>query len=109
MILNLRKLLTMASLLALPVTSLFSQGTQCPGCNIDMNCTSTTNFPVLCPATMPNGTQLQPYDENVTFFMTDKVDASGFSNLDLTNVTVVSLTGMPLGLNWTTNAHPTNS
>lgn len=109
MILNLRKLLTMASLLALPVTSLFSQGTQCPGCNIDMNCTSTTNFPVLCPATMPNGTQLQPYDENVTFFMPDKVDASGFSNLDLTNVTVVSLTGMPLGLNWTTNAHPTNS
>lgn len=109
MTLNLRKLLSAVALISLPAVNAFSQGTQCPGCIIDMGCTSTTNFPVLCPATLPNGTQLQPYDENVTFFMPDKVDASGFSNLDLTNVTVVSLTGIPLGLNWTTNTYPTNS
>jgi len=86
-----------------------AQGNQCPGCNIDMNCTSPTNFPSLCPATMPNGTQLQPYDQNVTFFMPDKVDASGFSNLDLTQVTITGLAGMPLGLNWTSNTYPSNS
>lgn len=86
-----------------------AQGNQCPGCNIDMTCVSPTNFPSLCPATMPNGTQLQPYDENVTFFMPDKVDASGFSNLDLTQVTITGLSGMPLGLNWTSNTYPSNS
>lgn len=109
MTLNLRKLSFVVSLLALPFVKSFGQANQCPGCNIDLSCTSTTNFPVLCPATLPGGTQMQPYDENVTFFMPDKVDASGFSNLDLTNVKVVSLTGMPLGLNWTTSAYPTNS
>ncbi len=104
-----KTLLMVLAFAGLNYSSTYAQGNQCPGCNIDPLCTSTTNFPVLCPATLPNGTQMQPYDENVTFFMPDKVDASGFNNLDLTNVTVVGLSGMPLGLYWTTNTYPTNS
>jgi hypothetical protein len=44
---------------------------QCPGCVIDAQCGVGINpiAPTLCPAALPNGTQGQPYDQNLTFFM----------------------------------------
>lgn len=76
---------------------------QCPGCVIDPNCGVGLNpiEPALCPATLPNAIQGQPYDENATFFMPrDFTDSGSGQDVTLNSVTVTSVTGMPQGLNY---------
>jgi len=88
---------------------MYAQANQCPGCAINAACDNpSANFPALCPAVLPNGTQGQAYDQDLTFFMPDQIDASGFSGLNLEEVTVVGISGIPAGLSWTTNHYPTN-
>lgn len=67
---------------------------QCPGCAIN----STLTAPGIYPDTLPNGTQAQPYSEDVTFVMF--TDTSGFS---VNYFKIVSVTGLPFGLNWQCN------
>lgn len=96
-----------ATLLSL-ITAVFvlnpsASNAQCPGCIIDPTCGVGINpiEPALCPATLPNGTQGQPYDESATFFMPrDFVDAGSGQSVTLNSVTVTSVTGMPQGLNY---------
>lgn len=86
-----------------------AQGNQCPGCSIDYGCNNpSANFPALCPATLPDGTQGQPYAQDITFYMPYIIDAEGFSGLHLEEVTVVGISGVPAGMNWTTSHYPTN-
>ncbi|MCB0755108.1 MAG: hypothetical protein KDB98_05905, partial [Flavobacteriales bacterium] len=76
---------------------------QCPGCVIDLNCGVGLNpiEPALCPATLPNAVQGQPYDENATFFMPrDFTDSGSGQAVTLNSVTVTSVTGMPQGLSY---------
>ena len=89
--------------------NLSAQGNQCPGCAINPACDNpAANFPALCPAILPDGEAGQPYDQDITFFMPYIIDASGFSGLNLEELTVLSISGIPSGLSWTTSAHPTN-
>lgn len=86
-----------------------AQGNQCPGCAIDPGCNNpSANFPALCPATLPNGTQGQSYTQDITFYMPYIIDAQGFSGLHLEEVTVMGISGIPAGMNWTTSHYPTN-
>jgi hypothetical protein len=74
---------------------------QCPGCVIDAQCGVGINpiAPTLCPAALPNGTQGQPYDQNLTFFMPrDFTDAGSGQAVTLNSITVTQITGMPQGL-----------
>lgn len=87
----------------------FSQGNQCPGCTIDPGCNNpSANFPALCPAVLTNGTQGQAYTQDITFYMPYIIDAQGFTGLNLEEVTVMGISGVPAGLNWTTSHYPTN-
>lgn len=63
---------------------------QCPGCNIDTSYTS----PGIYPNILPDGTQNQPYDEDVTFVMF--TDTMGFA---VNYFKITSISGLPLGLN----------
>ena len=80
-----------------------SSSSQCPGCIIDLNCGVGLNpiEPTLCPATLPNGVQGQPYEESATFFMPrDFVDSGSGQGVTLNSVTVTSVSGMPQGLSY---------
>ena len=92
--------------------NLYAQANQCPGCAINVACNNpAANFPALCPAILPDGDAGQPYSQDVTFFMPYIIDASGFSGLNLEELTVLSISGIPSGLSWTTNHYassPTN-
>jgi hypothetical protein len=80
---------------------------QCPGCIIDMACTVSPAAPTLCPATLPNGIQNQPYAEDLTFYMPAQFSTQGI-NVTLIEITVVSVTGLPPGVSWETSASPAN-
>lgn len=89
-------------LMAQPLAS----SAQCPGCIIDAACGVGINpvEPTLCPATLPNGVQGQPYDENATFFMPrDFTDSGSGQAVTLNSVTVTSVSGMPQGLSYECN------
>lgn len=99
-----KKLLTYLSIV-IAVVALQNQevSAQCPGCVIDQNCGVGISpvEPTLCPATLPNGIQGQPYDENATFFMPrDFTDSGSGQAVTLNSVTVTSVTGMPQGLSY---------
>lgn len=83
-------------LLFLVFCILFSKANfaQCPGCAIN----TTLVAPGIYPDTLPNGTQAQPYSEDVTFVMF--TDTSGFA---VNYFKIVSVTGLPFGLNWQCN------
>lgn len=85
----------------------FSQSmAQCPGCQIDASCGVGINpvEPTLCPPTLPNGVQGQPYDQDLTFFMPRNFqDAESGANVTLNSITVTQITGMPQGLSFECN------
>ncbi|MBL4585821.1 MAG: hypothetical protein JKX84_01995, partial [Flavobacteriales bacterium] len=89
--------------------SLFSASitqAQCPGCTIDPTCGVGINpiEPTLCPEILPNGTQGEPYDQNLTFFMPrDFTDAESGADVTLNTITVTQITGMPQGLDYQCN------
>lgn len=85
----------------------YASNAQCPGCVINQNCTSNPPEPTLCPAVLPDGTQSQPYDQDVTFFMPANFSVGGVS-VTLNQITVNSVTGLPSGVNWQTSASPGN-
>ncbi len=82
---------------------------QCPGCAINSGCTSTPAKPTICPAVMPDGVAMQYYNEDASFYLPANFDDAGSGyNLDLTQLDVLSVTGLPFGLSFQTNAAPSN-
>lgn len=82
---------------------------QCPGCAINTNCTANPAKPAICPDTLPQGTAMQPYSEDISFFLPPTfVDAGSGYTVDLDQIEVLNIIGMPLGLSWQTNKSPTN-
>jgi hypothetical protein len=77
---------------------------QCPGCIVNPACTATPAAPSLCPETLPDAIQGQPYEIDATFFMpqlfTDP--GSGF-DVTLASITIATIGGLPPGLSATTN------
>lgn len=79
---------------------------QCPGCQIDANCGVGINpvEPTLCPPTLPNGVQGQPYDQDLTFFMPKEfTDEGSGADVTLNSITVTQITGIPQGLAYQCN------
>ncbi len=77
---------------------------QCPNCQIDNQCGVGINpvAPTLCPSVLPNATQNQPYDQDLTFFMPRNfVDQGSGQNVTLNEITVTQIVGMPAGLAYT--------
>src|SRR5687767_15154161 len=68
---------------------------QCPGCNVN----NTFTAPGIYPNPLPDGTQGQPYDQDVTFVMF--TDTSGF---DVNHFKITSVGGLPFGLDWECNS-----
>ncbi|MBL4734714.1 MAG: cadherin-like domain-containing protein [Flavobacteriales bacterium] len=75
----------------------------CPICIIDLTCDSVPAGPKLCPAVLPTDTAQQYYEADVTFYMPEQfnitVPVSG--TVDLTQIDVVGLSGLPAGMQWT--------
>ncbi len=67
---------------------------QCPNCNINSAFTS----PGIYPNPLPDGTQGQPYDQDVTFVMF--TDTMGYT---VNYFKILSVNNLPFGLNWECN------
>jgi len=87
------------ALLAAPVAG----GAQCSTCTPDLSCVAS-DFPVLCPEQLPNGTQGEPYESTATFNLPPSVvDPGSGIEATLLTVTISSVTGLPFGLEFTPN------
>lgn len=85
------------------LTALVSHA-QCPGCIVNTACTATPTAPALCPETLPDAIQGEPYEMDVTFFMPQQFTdpGSGF-DVTLASITIATIGGLPPGLSATTN------
>ncbi|NVO04338.1 MAG: hypothetical protein HXX09_16715, partial [Bacteroidetes bacterium] len=95
------------SFLILNLNQIFAQ---CPGCVNNPSCTITPAAPTICPLdTLPPGVANQPYDEDISIYLPANFDdvGSGY-NVDLTQIDILSISGMPFGMNWQTSASPSN-
>ncbi|MBK9175334.1 MAG: T9SS type A sorting domain-containing protein [Flavobacteriales bacterium] len=77
---------------------------QCDGCVPDQSCTASPAFPTLCPATAPDATVGEYYEQDFTFWMPTTFDdpGSGFT-VSLLQLTITGVSGLPFGLSFTTN------
>ena len=82
---------------------------QCPGCVISVSCTSSPAAPTICPDTLPDGVAMQPYSQDISFYLPNNFNDAGTGyNVDLDQLDVLSIVGMPYGLTWQTSASPSN-
>lgn len=88
-----KKIFLLATLFSFLQTE--NSSAQCPGCAINMAYTQ----PGIYPNPMPDGTQGQPYDQDITFVMF--TDTSGFT---VNYFKILSVSGLPFGLQWQCNA-----
>lgn len=95
------RVLLLLCLASLPVLSL----AQCEGCVPDQSCTASPAYPTLCPEVAPPATVGEFYQEDFTFWMPPQFTdpGSGFS-VTLLQLTVTGVSGLPLGLQFTTNS-----
>ncbi len=84
-------------------TQLFSQ---CPGCIINSSCLPPTGG--LCPDSVPAATVAVAYNEDVTFYLPPQVDAPPLGMVDLLEVHIDAVAGLPFGINWTAD-QPSNT
>lgn len=101
------KQLLHSALFTILISILFvnSGSAQCPGCIVNASCTASPAKPTVCPDTLPDGTAMQPYAEDISFYLpaTFVDDGTGF-NVTMNQLTVLNVTGLPFGLSWETNA-----
>ncbi len=77
---------------------------QCPTCNPDLSCVSADGSPTVCPLELPAAFSGEYYEEVLTFYMPASVTDPEFNiAVDLEQVTITSVTGLPFGLSYTTN------
>ena len=82
---------------------------QCTDCSPDETCINDVNFPEVCPEVMPSATSGEPYDEQMTFFLPPQVtDPESGLTVDLIEVVITSVDGMPFGLDYVMN-YPNNT
>ncbi|MCX6257473.1 MAG: hypothetical protein NTW49_06195 [Bacteroidia bacterium] len=77
---------------------------QCPGCMANLSCGVGSVEPAICPDTLPGGTVLQNYSQDITFFLPHQVPYNvpniGLVNITVTWVLINSISGLPFGLQW---------
>lgn len=72
---------------------------QCPGCMANMSCTSNPAKPTICPDTLPPGTAMQYYEEDLSFYMPAQFTDQGSGlNVQLNELEVTGVVGLPYGL-----------
>lgn len=72
---------------------------QCPGCMANTSCTSSPAKPTICPDTLPPGTAMQYYQEDLSFYMPAQFTDQGSGlNVDLNELVVTGVVGLPYGL-----------
>ena len=77
---------------------------QCPGCVVDPACATLAPEGGLCPEIIPAATVGQAYSENITFYIpSNATDPSTGIDVDVLQVTITNLNGLPLGLDWECN------
>jgi len=81
---------------------------QCPGCIIDMSFTVSPAAPAIRPDTMPVGYTNQYYDSDIDFYLPAQFNHSSGTNVTLTKLEVLSVTGLPFGLSFQSSS-PTNT
>jgi len=89
-------------LTCMSITNLLS-GQNCTQCTIDVACDTVPANPRLCPAVLPTDTAQQYYEADVTFYMPAQFDITTpvSGTVDLTQIDVVGLSGLPAGMSWT--------
>lgn len=77
---------------------------QCTSCSIDFTCDTLPAEPMSCPDTLYPDTAGKPYFMNLTFYLPDTFDITSPTNATvvLQEMTVLGVTGLPAGLDWTT-------
>jgi hypothetical protein len=70
----------------------------CPGCAIDPTCTANQDV-AICPPALPDACFNAPYSEDLTFYIPKSLIFQG-QNVTLSSVQLVSIVGLPSGLNW---------
>jgi hypothetical protein len=96
----------LATLFLLQISILFAQNS-CPGCQIGLpqNLPADTNF----LQKIPNGKQFQAYSADISFRLpktttpVHAVDSTTPANLPISKFKILSVTGLPNGLDWTPN------
>ncbi|MFZ8836569.1 MAG: T9SS type A sorting domain-containing protein [Flavobacteriales bacterium] len=90
---------TFALWLCIVGIGLTSSHSQCPTCQVDINCSSDNGFPTICPESLPSATVAEPYLETITFYLpAEVVDPGSGVTAALNSVTITSITGVPIGL-----------
>lgn len=98
-----RKSLPIA-LLALGLAATAPASAQCPGCVVDPACATLAPDGGLCPDVIPAATVGQAYDENITFYVPQFATDPGTGiDVEVLQVTITNLDGLPLGLDWECN------
>ena len=82
--------------ISLLLTSIFAHSQ----CTYDESCTISPAFPNICPVQLPDATVGEAYSTDLTFWMPVEFEAEGF-NVELTELTVTEITGLPIGLSAT--------
>lgn len=94
---------TLLSLICLSFISLVQA--QCPECTPDESCISEDNFPIMCPEVLPAATAGEYTEELLTVYMPAQVDDPKTNiTANLLQVTIVNVSGIPFGLDFTMNS-----
>ncbi len=96
-------------LISFCVGFLYSIGSlaQCPGCVTNTGCTSNPAKPTICPTVMPDGYAMQLYDEDISFYLPTDFTTQGH-DVELFQLDILNVTGLPFGLSFQTSAYPDN-
>ena len=70
---------------------------QCDECTPDITCSSPDGMPTFCPEVLPPAVTGEFYSSTATFSIPSSIEVDGIS-VDLIEVSLASLTGVPLGL-----------
>lgn len=81
-------------------------GQSCPGCAINNSCFVAGGG--LCPDSLPGAVVGSSYNQDVTFYLPEQIDATSFSGgllgmVDLLEMKIDAISGLPFGLNWSCN------
>lgn len=73
---------------------------QCPGCVTNMSFVISPAAPGITPDTLPDGMAGQYYDADVNFYLPAQFTHSSGTNVTLTKLEVLSVSGLPFGLSF---------
>lgn len=78
---------------------------QCVGCQINADCIIDPPGPTLCPSALPNATQGEYYDADITFYLPNSFfEPSAGLTITVSQLIISSVSGLPLGISWLSNS-----